>query len=275
MLCSHTIFLSALSLFAQLDFADEPVPAPSPSRVDQVLRDWSEHSSKVRSLYAEFTRTSIDHAWKDRESAEGSARYRHPGVGRLDILGDDAETYILTAAGQIAQYKPPIYQMTIFDIRQLADPGYRDRWLRQFEWSLFLVVDGDYLKKKYHIEIIEENDETTRLRMTRRPNPAKATFWWFTIEDEPLVAEIWLHRTAWQPTRVQWKESNGNIVEFEFRGVWTNIEINPEDFVPKLIGNQNGKPNWRVLRGEIGDLWNRLNPPEELKEHDPIQIGCG
>lgn len=263
----HTLahFLSAIAFFAQLDIAANQTSSPTESRVDQILREWSDHSSKVRSLYTEFTRTSIDHAWKDRESAEGSARYLHPGVGRLDILGDNAETYIINSQGEIHEYKPWARQVNIYELDDWNDAD-RDLWMRHHWSALFLLFDRESAIAKYHFKIVDETEDTIRLKI--KP---------LTPLDQKNLAsvEVWLYRSRYLPAKVAIHQPNQNLVEYVFHGVWTNIEINPDDFVPKIPASKVGEPEWRMHRQNLTEVWNRWKQFFEERHDIAPAIGCG
>lgn len=218
------------------------------NRVDVILREWSSRTGEIKSLYAEFTRTNIDHAWKDKEVAEGSARFLAPTQARLDVLGDNAESYILTGEGEIWEYKPPIKQITIYE---LPPEMIRGDAIQEGPLPFLFGTKPDKAKARYNFKIIEETDKHVHIKIKPKLQEDMKNF---------AAADLWLDRSNYLPSKLMFVEPNQNQVTYEFKGIWTNIEISKDDFVPKLIKGKPGEPDWRVNRKKVGPT-NTAEPP--------------
>ena len=207
-----------------------PVRAPATgvldSRIETMLREWERHTAQIRSLYTEFTRTMNDKVWKTTEVANGSARYLHPNRARLDIFGDDAESFVLTGGGEIWHFKVPHKQIQIF--RLPPDQIDAQRNLQDGPLPFLFGTKPEKAKARYRLQILEEGERIVHLLVYPKLEEDKRNF---------VKSEIWLDKAKhFLPVKLMFIEpANGNEVTFDFKEVWTNVEINPEDFVPKRI----------------------------------------
>ncbi|MFO0945476.1 MAG: outer-membrane lipoprotein carrier protein LolA [Planctomycetota bacterium] len=205
------------------------------NRVDVLLREWSERTTKIQTLYAEFTRTEIDKVWRTKESAPGSARYIHPNRARLDILGENAQSYVLTGQGSIWEFRPPKKQIVVWKLppEEAAKDSLEDGPL-----PFLFGTRPEKAKMRYGFKILSENDKVIHVEVIPKLRKDQQDF---------VQAEIWLNRQTFLPDRLKFLEANGNEMIFEFKQIWTNLEINPSDFTPKRIDK------WEFVEKVLGD----------------------
>lgn len=213
-------------------------PAPTTpnildNRIDVLLREWSAKSTQIQSLYTEFKRTTVDHAFKTAETHKGSARYLAPNKARLDI--HDVESYVLTGAGEIWEYKPPLSQITVYELPPeiAAKENLEDGPL-----PFLIGANPQKVKSRYKLTLVSENEETIQLNVIPKHQNDLANF---------SSAEITLKRDTFLPSKLKFMEPNQNIVTFEFEKFWTNIKINPDDFVGRPVTGADGK-DWKLVR---------------------------
>lgn len=215
---------------APRDAAPPPAPPTAPGilddRIDVLLREWSERTSKIHSMFAEFTRTTIDNTWRTKETFEGQARYLQPNKARLDII--EEESFVLTGQGEIWHYRIPLKQIKIYKLppEQTGKNSLEDGPL-----PFLFGTKPDKAKMRYSFKILEENDKVVHVEILPKLQEDKQNF---------IRAEIWLNKQTFLPDKLKFIESNENEMLFAFKGIWTNLEINPEDFVPKRL------PKWEI-----------------------------
>lgn len=203
--------------------------------VDILLRDWAQKTSQINSLYAEFTRTTVDNVWGTKESAKGSARYLAPQKARLDILGENAESYVITGEGEIWEYKPPMKQITVYELP--PEMVKQAMAVQDGPLPFLFGTEPEKAKARYRFQIIQRDDKIINVKVFPKLEEDKQHFVW---------ADLRLDGKSFLPTKLVFQEVNGNIVTFDFgEQVWTNIEINAEDFVGKQI------KDWRIVRKRV------------------------
>lgn len=205
------------------------------NRVDVLLRDWSERTSKIQTLYTEFTRTEIDKVWRTKESAAGSARYIHPNRARLDITGENAQSYVLTGQGEIWEFRPPKKQIVVWKLppEEAAKDSLEDGPL-----PFLFGTRPDKAKMRYGFKILSEDEKVVHVEVIPKLRKDQQDF---------VQAEIWLSRQTFLPDRLKFLEANGNEMIFDFKQIWTNIEIDPADFAPKRVDK------WAFIVKKLGE----------------------
>lgn len=249
----HTHAFAMLFVLAGFSAAQQaPPPAPTApredrggadgpgildSRVDGLLRQWCDRTGDIKSLYAEFTRTIVDRVWKTTEVDEGSARYLHPNRARLDIKsGDRAESHVLTDQNEMWIFQPPLRKIKIFKLppntaRQDGDP--------ESPLPFLFGTKPEKAKARYRFEILEETPKSVHVKIHPKMKADQSEFVW---------CEVWLNRENFLPDRITILETNNNEMTYTFKGIWTNIEIDPNDFVPKRV--QGWEVEVQVVRDE-------------------------
>lgn len=227
-------------LFILLCGCDD-VPPAADSRVDEILKEWHERASAIRSGFAVFHVTTTDAVWKKTEKRAGSARYLAPGMARLDLMNNDGrpdEGFILTGKRELWNYSIPKGQMTVYE-GMSGDTSDELRALlvgiavfgpledRRIDWwhRIYRVQDET---AQWVIALAEETETSIRLEF-RLPKPTKSSFWCRSSTER---IEVTLDKRTMLPTRaahISFDESK-EIVEFD--NIWTNIDIQETDFDP-------------------------------------------
>ena len=202
-------------------------------RIDTLLRQWGERAADVKSLYCEFTRVTEDKAWRTKERANGSARYLHPKRARLDVLGENAESVVLTGAGDIWVYVPAKKKINIYEL----PPNAENDPLQNGPLPFLFERDPEKARGRYRFELLGEDERIIHLRVHPKLGPDQATF---------VRAELWLDKKSFLPAKLVFIESNRNEVTYVFNKIWTNIPLDPDVFVGKRI------KGWKVIVQKIG-----------------------
>ncbi len=222
------IVCSLLVLAGGVAFADDGKLLEN--RVDTVLREWSEKTGQIRSLYTVFTRTIVDPVWNDKDVSPGSARYLSPKMARLDVTGGRMpESLVLPGNGEAWHFKPANQnvQDNIVEIHKLPQDVQEKDVLEDGPLPFLFATKPDKAKQRYKFEILDENEEMLRAKITPKLEDDQRDF---------VEAVITLKKTDWLPTRISILEATKQQVTYELSQTWTNIEISQTDFsvsVPK------------------------------------------
>lgn len=204
------------------------------NRVDRLLEEWSKKTQKIQTLYVTFVKTTEDKIWGTKGVAEGSARYFHPNRARLDVQGEDAESYVLTG-NEIWHYRVALQQIVIYELP--AEMQKKDR-LQDGPLPFLFAAEPNQAKARYRFQIIKEDAKQIQLLIV--PKFAKD-------QEDFKQAEVWLDRDKLLPNRLYFIEHNGNRVTFDFKGIWQNIDIKESDFVGQIVDK------WQVSRKKLDD----------------------
>jgi hypothetical protein len=222
------------------------------SRVDAVLREWSENTGQVRSLYTVFNRTIIDPVWNDKDVSPGSARYLSPRMARLDVTGGrDPESLVLPGNGEAWHFKPATQagQPSIVEIHKLPKEVNEKDVLEDGPLPFLFATKPEKAKQRYKFEILEETDTVLRAKITPKLEDDQRDF---------VEAEITLSKTDWMPSKIMILESTKQQVVYDLSKTWTNIEIKQEDFaatVPK---------GWKAIQMQAnGPEAGQAGPPND------------
>lgn len=224
---SRTCLAVALHFAFGIAHAGQPGGQLLESRVDILLREWSDKTSEIQSLYTVFHRTTVDRVWNKKSTVPGSARYLSPDKARLDIFQIQAdkqqrpdEGLILTGKGEIWHYSVPKGQITIYELP--ADMSKQEA-LEEGPLPFLFATQPEKAKQRYSFEIVDENEETVRAKITPKLQEDQQNF---------AIAEITLDKKTFLPKRLFFIEANQNEVTFDFVNIWSNIDIKPSDFDP-------------------------------------------
>lgn len=207
-------------------------------RIDAVLRDWWISTSKIKTCYAEFNRTIRDRAFGD-EQAQGRAHFSHPNKARLDVFIDEGgrkevlETYILTGAGEIWEYKPRIPQIVIW---KLPPEFARQEMVEEGPLPFLLGAKPEKIKARYRLKLADENDESIHLTVHPKLEEDSQNF---------VKVELWLNKKDYLPAKLVFIEPNNNVVTYHFTGIWPNVELDAKNFVPVRI------KGWPVVEQQV------------------------
>jgi outer membrane lipoprotein-sorting protein len=196
---------------------------PLESRVDTVLRQWSDRTGQ-------FTRTIVDPVWRETDTSTGSARYLSPKRARLDITeGRRRESLVLPGTGEAWHYKPAngADQDSVVEIHRLPEDFKERDVLEDGPLPFLFATKPERAKQRYKIDILEEDEKQLRVKIVPKLEEDLRDF---------EQAEISLDKSSFLPTKILIREANMQQVTYDIQNVWQNIEIKDSDFevtVPK------------------------------------------
>jgi outer membrane lipoprotein-sorting protein len=101
-----------------------------------------------------------------------------------------------------------------------------------------LGAKADKIKARYRLEILAEDDKQVQLRVYPKLQDDRQNF---------VRAELWLAKETYLPTKLAFLEPNHNLVTYQFKQIWTNIEISPSDFKGKRI------EGWEIIVQQLAE----------------------
>ena len=233
------------------------------NKADAVLRQWSEKTGKIQSLYTVFNRTIIDPVWQTKDVSPGSARYVAPKMARLDITaGTRPEHLLLPGNGEAWHFKPAVNedQDNIVEVHKLPNDVKERDVLEDGPLPFLFATQPEKAKQRYKFEITEELPEYYRIKITPKLEEDQKDF---------VTAEIVLDKIKLLPSRITILESTKQEVTYDIQNIWTNIEIKATDFaveVPK---------GWKRINMESGPSADVAAPIGRSApgEGQPVQVG--
>lgn len=230
------VFVSAALLVGSPILAQEAPPAKDAGilddRVDVLLREWSQRTGKIDSMYAEFTRTTIDKVFRSKEVAEGSARFLTPNKARLDIVNE--ESFVLNGK-EIWHFRIPLKQIKVF---KLPPDAAEANNIQDGPLPFLFGAQPDKAKVRYSFKILKEDEKVYHIEILPKLREDQQNF---------SRAEIWLNKQTFLPDQLKFIEPNNNEMFFVFKGIWTNIKIEANDFNPQPI------KNWQMVVQQLAD----------------------
>lgn len=247
----RTRSLVCLSLLALAGLCRAQGDAILESRVDKLLRQWADRTSQIKSLYTEFSQSTKDAVWQKDTQANGSARYLAPDRARLDIMGDNAQSLVVTGKREIWHYKVEDKQITVYHLNEDVDP---QAALEDGPLPFLFATKPERAKQRYTFEILEEDDNIIKTKIVPKLEEDKSNFTYaiVTLDKENLL-----------PKQLFFEEVNQNTVTYDFVKIWTNIDIKLTDFDPvqpegwKRIDKEPGEEE---VAGQGGAGGRRMTP---------------
>lgn len=257
--------LFCLPAFSSAQEANPDAALINTNRMDQLLEQWSNRTKKIKTLYAEFKRTTVEKTWNSKEEANGNARFKSPNHARLDVMAPTSkdkngkgksdepvaggESFILNGKGEIWEYQPAIQQITIHEL----PPGTSAKdELEDGPLPFLLGAPPEKAKARYRFTILSETERIAHIRIDPKLQDDKQNF---------VSSQLWLDKQSFLPHRLDYLEANGNNVSYDFTGIWVDIAIELKDFETPII------KNWRVVRNKPNNTAGR-----QAKKQDGIEL---
>ena len=218
------------------------------NEVDDLLQKWHQRTRKVTTLYAEFTRSVTDIAFRKTRTNKGQARFRDPNLARLDILKDEngvgREVFILSdqprpAGGRGLELRHYIAEGSQLQIHEFANDAVRNA---QEEGPLRLLfgIKPDIAHARYSFEILERQQQAVKVKITPKMEQDRQEF---------LYAVLTLDTNSFMPRELRVRENTDTEAAYAFSAISTNVntpnlEIEMKLFDPLPIDES----KWKVAR---------------------------
>lgn len=246
--CIGLIALVSLGAAGCPDTANrQPLPPlqANSEPVKELLRRRCEKWKDVKNCYAEMEVRTVEKMWGVTSDKKVSIRYIYPTHGRLDVLGEDAESYVLAPEGRLAHYRVSLQQVVDYQLDISSGPKnvgtLGHRYGNPFGW--LFPIDAKSLEQFHHLDIVEDKadkkKQTVHLHGKWRLEP------WLFSSGGDCDIDIRLNATSYFPEQIVVVESNGNMQTYKFTAIRPNVEIQTADFdftVPK---------GWQLTRKDL------------------------
>jgi TIGR03009 family protein len=240
---------------------DPPPPKKAPraaaadgllnNEVDDLLQKWHQRTRKVTTLYAEFTRSVTDMAFRKTRTNKGQARFRDPNLARLDILKDEKglgrEVFILSnqprpGGGRGLDLRHYVAEGSKLQIHEFPDDAVRNA---QEEGPLRLLfgIKPENAHARYSFEILEKPTGAIKVKITPKLEADRQEF---------LYAVLTLDTETFMPRDLRVRENADTEAAYAFTAISTNVdtptlEIDLSLFDPLPID----ETKWKTARQRI------------------------
>jgi len=212
-------------------------PIPVEPDVEKVLDDWQRRRATTNSVFAKFTYTYHDQAFKKECKSTGSLRYRHPDAGRIDIRNWSAE--IWSKNNEFWSANVPERRIAIFewsDPKQPSDPMLFGV-LQDSQWVWLTPSDKLTIQKQGKVTKVSEDAQTVVLRVERTER-AYSFFSQVTVH---------LRKSDLLPSKIVVMEDVCTECTYVFTEMLENPEIDDTQFAkPKFEEGE-----WKITRQRI------------------------
>jgi TIGR03009 family protein len=240
-LAVSAVLLLALSAPAQTTPPAAPA-APTPERLDQLLKAWEQRMTGVENFTTRATRTDTQPLTKKTNTYVGEAAFMKPNLARIDLTHQDelgkkdsekVNFERMICNGQyIYEYSPKDKLIVIHELPKGGRDPAADNMILAFlrgmkaedaqkRFALTLTKETEWYGYVY-IQPKTESDkqEFAAAQLTiyvKNPNPASA----------PNLAML--------PCRLWYRQPNGKEVTYIFSDMQPNGKVDKESFVPRKI----------------------------------------
>jgi hypothetical protein len=254
--------------------AKQPLQPLDP-RTEAVVKEWSERTSSVRSIWVEF---SIDE--QDQKeiipSRKGNFRWIGPNMARLDfnaVLWEVEEHWIVPNNREVWYYQTAERSLYVYDFKPpITEPIAELIGLVPLE--LFLPVPVDLLRRRHEIRVVRDEGDAIvlglRWRCGTSPHFFHTSMLPFplpVVEPDParmIDGEVVLSKKTYRPKTVSVHISPTRTQTWTFTDVVANADdIKPRDFQP---WHPPVKKKWRVIRKSLLPEAFVAKPGDSLKK---------
>jgi len=233
----------AMIILALPTYAQNPTPvppAPSPERLDQLLKAWEQRMASTDTLATKATRTDTHPLTKKTTTFVGEAAFMKPNFARIDLTHEDevkkpdaekTNFERMFCNGQyIYEYSPKDKLIVIHDIPK-NDPT-ADNMILAF----LKGMPAKTAQERFGMALTKETEWYAYLMITPKTDSDKQEF-------SAAQLTIWVKNPNPQgqpnltlmPARLWYRQPNGKEVTFLFTDTQPNGKVDKESFVPRQI----------------------------------------
>jgi TIGR03009 family protein len=214
------------------------------ARMDELLRQWEQRSSTIKTLDAKFTREDLSPAWGTKELYVGRAILKSPDYAFLDfqkVNGAKAEAYeqIRCTGKEVYHYRSDNHQIFIYPMPAQK----QQRALQEGPLPFLFDMRAEEAKKRYHMTIDGENLTHVVIKIFPREE----------IDREAFVrADVVLNKEKFLPDAIRLYAPNGKDYQtYNFGGkdswIKANESVNEQNFEGVIL------KGWKVEHNPGGD----------------------
>lgn len=213
---------------------------PAHNKLDALLLRWEQEMTKVQTIVAHCTRTSVDKTFGVAEVYDGTAKYMKPNLAMLEMQRREKEAP--------KKSKAPVFEKYICTGTFLYEYVPQDKVIRVHELpppKPGQVADDNFLSFLFGMRA-EEAKRRYDLKLV------KADEWYFYIEILPRFAadkadfqkaRLVLTSKTFLPRELWFEQPNGNEVKWDMPQVESGAALRRTDFTSPAT-----PPGWNLVR---------------------------
>lgn len=206
---------------------------PAHNKLDALLLRWEQEMTKVQTIIAHCTRTSVDKTFGVAEVYEGTAKYMKPNLAMLEMQKRGKpqvfEKYICTGT-YLYEYVP---QDKVIRVHEL--PPHKPGQVADDNFLSFLFgMRAEEAKRRYELKLVKEDQWYFYIEILPRFPADKADF---------QKARLVLTSKTFLPRELWFEQPNGNEVKWDMPKVENGAELRRTDFTSPTT-----PPGWSLVR---------------------------
>lgn len=212
--------------------AQSQTSPPNP-RLDALLLNWEQQMTKIQTIVAHCTRTSVDKTFQVAEVYEGTAQYMKPNLASLEMRKKDKpqifEKYICSGTF-LYEYAPAEKVIRVHELPP-SKPGQvaEDNFL-----SFLFGMRAEEAKRRYDLKLVKEDQWYVYIEILARFPADKQDF---------QRARLVLNSKTFLPRELWFEQPNGNEVKWDIPKLESNLELRRTDFTAPTP-----PPGWKLIR---------------------------
>jgi TIGR03009 family protein len=213
------------------------------AKMNELLRQWEEQSSKITTLDAQFTREDVLAAWQTKELYVGRAILKSPDLVFLDfqkVENNKKVPYeqIRCTGKEVYHLRSANSQIFIYPMPAQAD----QRALQEGPLPFLFNMRAADAKQRYFMTLKSETLTTYVIQIKPRQEIDREAF---------IQADVLLDKQKFLPTAMRLYAPNGKdyqTYKFTGEGCWIkpNAPVNETNFEPLIL------KGWQVIRNPDG-----------------------
>jgi len=234
---------------------------PAHNRLDALLLRWEQEMTKVQTIVAYCTRTSVDKTFQVAEVYEGTAKYMKPNLAMLEMQKREKEPQ--------KKGKPPVFEKYICTGTFLYEYVPHDKVIRVHELpppkpgqvsddnflSFLFGMRAEEARRRYELKLVKEDQWYFYIEILPRFAADKADF---------QKARLVLTSKTFLPRELWFEQPNGNEVKWDMPKVESGADLRRTDFTSPAT-----PPGWNLVRVPRGSEASQGTVPPRIVRPKP------
>lgn len=208
--------------------------APDQRHLDQLLRQWEQHTRSIRDVFCEFKVETLDAVFREHRTEYGRAWGLKPYYGRLDLRDQKGNWRIFISTGKaVHQYESRTKQEIV---HVLPTGSGKDKMLPGGLSFIFGMTAAE-AKRRFDLHLYKETDQYAWIRALPRTELDRRDF---------VKAELVFSKKTYLPQQIKIVEPNRNQQIWMFTRLETNVNppITKDKLAPLKVPVEKG---WKTI----------------------------
>jgi TIGR03009 family protein len=243
--------------------------AVDPAKLDWLLKQWEQQSSRLKTLDVEILRIDDTPAWGDLEYYAGRALFKSPNLAFIDfnkIKQDEKKKpirdpqnnkkfvtapyeRIICTGNEVWQYRSDTQQIFVFPLEK----DEQKKAIEEGPLPFLFNMRADDARQRYQMTLMSEDEKSYGLSIKPKLKEDKESF---------SLAYVNLDRQYLLPIRIILLSPDGKSKkDFRLGPMYPNRQVNDKNFEGKPLG-----PPWKLVRNPTGEERPRAGIPRNRRD---------